>query len=89
MKYRKVIIKLETGLHDLNAARFVQQVSELSSDIQIEYDNMILNAKSLMGVLCMDLAPGTEVMLTADGADEEKALDCLEAFLNRSKHEDM
>lgn len=83
MKYRKVIINLETGLHGLNAARFVQQVSELSSDIQIEYDNMILNAKSLMGVLCMDLVAGTEVMLRANGPDEEKALDCLEAFLNK------
>ena len=41
MKFRKVIINIETGLHDLNAAFFVQRVSEFSSEIQIQYGDMV------------------------------------------------
>ena len=84
MKFRKVIINLEKGLHDINAARFVQLASGFLSQIQIQYQNMIINTKSLMGVLCMDLYPGTEIILRVNGPDSEKALDCLEAFLSKS-----
>lgn len=85
MKFRNVIVNLEKGLHDLNAAHFVQQISEFSSEIQIQHGNLVLNAKSLMGVLCMDLEPGTEIRIGARGPDAEQALDCLEEFLSQSK----
>ena len=37
-----------------------------------------MNAKSLLGVLSLGITRGTSVTLTADGADEEAAVEALE-----------
>lgn len=77
MVKRNVIVQLETGLHARPAARFVQEANQYQSDIYIVKGNKKVNAKSIMGVMSLAVAKGTEIMITAEGPDELQAIEAL------------
>ena len=81
METRTVKIQARTGLHDRWAAYFVQKANEFQSEILICCGSLRLNAKSLMGIMCMDLPPLAEVTLLAEGEDSASALDSLVSLL--------
>ena len=47
-----------------------------------------MNAKSIMGVLTLAAARGTELVIEADGADERQALDALTQLIEERFGED-
>lgn len=65
------------GLHARAAAKFVTTASEFSSDILVSRDNRQVNGKSIMGVMMLAAAKGTEVQVTAEGDDAESALQAI------------
>lgn len=81
MVEKRVIVLLEQGLHARPATRFVQTASAFRSDIKIAKNNKTAAAKSIMGVLALAVQKGDEILLTAEGPDEEKAVAELEKLL--------
>ncbi len=65
------------GLHARAAAKFVTTASEFSSDILVSRDNRQVNGKSIMGVMMLAAAKGTEIRVTAEGDDAESALQAI------------
>lgn len=80
---RSVTIQLKTGLQARPAAQFVQEANKFQSEIFITKDGKKVNAKSIMGVMSLALASGTEVILSADGKDEQEAIDALANFISK------
>ena len=78
---REIIVQNEVGLHARPATFFIQKANEFKSFITIARDERKVNAKSLLGVLSLGITRGTAVLLTADGPDENEALDELEALI--------
>jgi len=74
MVERKVTIVNKLGLHLRAAALLVQTASAFKSDIRIRNKNIEVDAKSIMGILGLEAAMGTEVIVKAKGPDEEDAL---------------
>ncbi len=60
----------------------VQVASQFESTVYLGSDNKKVNAKSIMGMMSMGLRSGAEVMVTADGSDEENAIAEIEKFLS-------
>lgn len=85
---RKVTICNKLGLHARAAAKFVTLASRFSSEIELIRDTKRVNGKSIMGVMMLAAAQGTELLLSATGADEVEALDELEALINNRFGED-
>ncbi|MBQ7795163.1 MAG: HPr family phosphocarrier protein, partial [Lachnospiraceae bacterium] len=52
------------------------------SKIYVQSDNKKVNAKSIMGMMTLDLPVGEQVIVTADGVDEEKAINDIEKYLS-------
>ncbi len=65
------------GLHARPAALIVQTASQYESTIYIEKDSEKINAKSIMGLLTMGAAYGTELAISAEGSDAEDAVNAL------------
>ena len=63
-------------------AMLVQVASQYESSIYLESDDKKVNAKSIMGMMSLGLASGETVVVTADGPDEEKAIENIEKFLS-------
>jgi len=79
-------IKLNPGswLHAKSAAEFIQKASEYKSSIWVEKDNKKANAKSLLGLLALEISPGSTVRLYAQGDDASEALEALNVFLSQN-----
>ena len=74
---KEIVVQNQVGLHARPATFFIQKANEFTSSIWIAKDERKVNAKSLLGVLSLGITRGTSVSITADGADEEAAIDAL------------
>ncbi|GAB1528829.1 MULTISPECIES: HPr family phosphocarrier protein [Brevibacillus] len=81
MRERQVIVQLAQGLHARPASLFVKVAASFSSEIGLNKEEKKVNAKSIIGVMSLAVTKGQSVVLTADGADAEQALDALERVL--------
>ena len=81
MLKKTVTIKLENGLEAGPVAMLVQMASRYASSIYMESESRRVNAKSIMGMMTLGLMPGEKVVVTADGADEENAIEQIETYL--------
>ncbi|MDC7233381.1 MAG: HPr family phosphocarrier protein [Spirochaetales bacterium] len=77
MVQKNTKVKNRAGLHARPAAMIVQAASQFESTIYIEKGSEKINAKSIMGILTMGAGYDTEVVISAEGADEQGALDAL------------
>lgn len=73
MLTRRVTIVNKLGLHARAAARFVTVASKFRSEITVRRGARSVNGKSIMGVMMLAAAKGTELEVSADGEDEELA----------------
>ena len=77
----KVHIINKLGLHARAASQFVATASRFASNVQVTKDNQTINGKSIMGVLMLAAAKGSELTLTVDGDDESQAMDTLKTLI--------
>ena len=75
-------IKIPTGLEARPVAVLVQVASQYESSIYLECEEKKVNAKSIMGMMSLGLAAGEEVTVTANGSDEEEAIEDIEKYLS-------
>lgn len=81
MKKKAVEIKLQNGLEARPVAMLVQVASKFESKIYLESTGKKVNAKSIMGMMSLGLDNGDQVTVTAEGTDEEAAVDAIENYL--------
>lgn len=62
-------------------AMLVQLASQFKSKIEIRQDNMVVNAKSIMGMMTLGLVQGQKLEIDVEGEDEENAMLEMENFL--------
>jgi phosphocarrier protein len=83
MVSKEVSIVNKLGLHARAAAKFVTLASVFESDIYLERNNRKINGKSIMGVMMLAASKGSSLILSADGSDEEMAIQQLEELINQ------
>ncbi|MGN0332517.1 MAG: HPr family phosphocarrier protein [Lachnospiraceae bacterium] len=81
---KPVVIQASMDMEDRPIAHLVQEASQYSSKVYIELDEKKINAKSIMGMMSLKLTEGTNLVVVAEGEDEEMAVKGVEAFLSSS-----
>jgi phosphocarrier protein len=76
------------GIHARPAALFVKIASKFDSHINVEKDGEIINGKSIMGLMMLAAAQGSELTITAEGRDADAALTALEELFHKKFNED-
>ena len=74
----------ETGIHARPATLLVQAASKFESNIELEFNGRNVNLKSIMGVMSLGVGQGATVNISADGSDEEEALNTLEDTMKKA-----
>jgi phosphocarrier protein HPr len=69
------------GLHARAAAQLVQTANRYKADVHVEKDGQEVNGKSIMGVLTLAAAKGTQIVVSCDGEDAEAAMVSLAAII--------
>ena len=74
---REVIIVNRLGLHARAAARFVNLAKQYAAEVDVERNGRRVNGKSIMGVMMLAAAKGSNITLHAEGDDAQEALEAL------------
>jgi len=82
---KEIKINIANGLEARPIAQLVQIASKYESSIYLECQDKKINAKSIMGMMSLGLASGEVVSVTAEGKDEEKAIQNIEEYLSSAK----
>ena len=82
MTTRNIQINLESGLDARPVALLVQEASKYESKIYIQSGDKRVNAKSIMGMMSLGLDNGEALMVSAEGTDEQAAVNGIEQFLS-------
>lgn len=70
---KKLQIKNKYGLHARPAALLVQVACKYKSEIELAKDGMVVNAKSILGVMTLAAEFGSEIEIIVKGEDAEAA----------------
>jgi len=65
------------GLHARAATRLVSCASGFQSEIRVIKGTRSVNGKSIMGVLTLAAGTGTDLLIEAEGEDEQEAFDAI------------
>ena len=82
MTSKDIRINLENGLEARPVALLVQEASKYDSTVYIQSGDKKVNAKSIMGMMSLGLDNGEELVVIAEGSDEQLAVDNIEKFLS-------
>ncbi len=81
MVERTFTVIADTGIHARPATLLVQAASKFDSEISLEYKEKKVNLKSIMGVMSLGIGKGAEIKITAEGSDEESAIQAIEELM--------
>ncbi|MGN0513689.1 MAG: HPr family phosphocarrier protein [Lachnospiraceae bacterium] len=79
---KNITVKIKSGLEARPVAVLVQVASQYESRIYLESGAKKINAKSIMGMMTLGLNEGEEITVTAEGSDEEAAINDIEKYLS-------
>jgi phosphocarrier protein HPr len=88
MTSRTVTVVNQLGMHARAAAKFVHLATGFQSRVLVIRHGREMDGKSIMGLLLLAAARGTLITITADGADEQAAVEQLAALVSSGFGED-
>ena len=81
MREFRYVIKDEQGIHARPAGLFVKEAASCESKITISKDGKEVDAKRILGVMGLGVKKDQEIVLKAEGSDEDQAIEKLSKFL--------
>jgi len=88
MVRRTVDLVNRLGLHARAAAKFVHVSARFKADVLVRHNDEEVNGKSILGLLLLAAPCGSHLTISADGADEDQALDALDELIAQRFGED-
>jgi phosphocarrier protein len=79
---RTLKIRNRLGMHARAAVKFVQLANHFRSEVLVSKDGTSVNGKSIMGILTLVAALGTQITVSAEGPDCEEAVNALAALVS-------
>jgi phosphocarrier protein HPr len=77
------MIQNRLGLHGRPAAMFVKVANKHRANVWVQKDGEQVNGKSILGLMTLAAGKGTRLVISAEGADAEKAVQELEMLIQR------
>ena len=84
---KPITIQIADGLEARPVAVLVQVASQYESKIYVEIDDKKVNAKSIMGMMTLGLNAGESIEISADGKDEDAAVQSIAGYLGGEDEE--
>ena len=78
-----VVIVNRRGLHARAAAKFVKVAEQFVADIEVAKDDMVVPGTSIMGLMVLAAALGSQLEIRARGREAAAALAALVALVER------
>ena len=79
----EVTIVNRRGLHARAAAKFVKVAEQFAADVEVRKDDMSVCGTSIMGLMVLAAALGSQLEIRASGREAQAALAALVALVER------
>lgn len=81
MKEFSYTIKDPEGIHARPAGILVKEAAKFNSKITIESNGKEVDAKRILGIMSLGVKKGQDIIMRAEGDDEEQAIESLKETL--------
>ncbi len=88
MTSQAVAVVNQLGMHARAAAKFVHLAGRFESRVRVARERREMDGKSIMGILLLAAARGSVITISAEGADEQEAVQALVALVASGFGED-
>ena len=85
---RSCLIGNRLGLHARAAAKFVHMADFFDAEVWVSHDGTRVSGVSILGLMMLAAAPGTEILLEARGREANEALEALLKLVDDNFDED-
>ncbi len=79
---KTVVVKSTVGLHASLAAKVVQAASKYAVDINLIYNDKVIDVKSILGLMSLAIPAGENVVIEANGDQAEAAINDIATLLS-------
>lgn len=79
---KTIEIKNKLGLHARAAAKFVDEASRYQSSMQVSNGDKAVDGKSIMSIMLLAAAKGSELDITTEGPDEAAAMEGINTLID-------
>jgi phosphocarrier protein len=69
------------GLHARAASKLAELCASFGSEIQVGHEKMV-DGKSILSLMMLAAVKGTMLTITANGPDEERAIEAISSLIN-------
>src|SRR6185437_4475975 len=83
-----VEITNERGLHARASAKFVKLAATFDAEVTVSKDGATVDARSIMGLMMLAAGPGSEIIIRAEGAEADAAVEALTELVTNRFEED-
>ncbi len=77
MTARTVKILNATGLHARPAGLFIETANRFRSAVRVAKGEREVSGKSVLALMLLEVTPGSEIVIKAEGEDEQQAVEAL------------
>lgn len=77
-----IAIQNKLGLHARAANKLVDITTQFASVVSIEYNSKSIDGKSIMSIMLLAAAKGSELIITTQGSDETEAMHAITGLIN-------
>lgn len=88
MTERRLKIINEKGLHARASAKFVEVAESFDAAAEVSKDGMSVSGDSIMGLLMLGAARGSEILVKTSGAQADDLLEALDQLVQNLFGED-
>ncbi len=85
---RTFTLKNALGLHARVAVMMVNTAKQFSADIYFERNGIVVNGRSILGILTLACPKGGTITITAEGEDAAGAMEAFEKLIESRFGED-
>lgn len=89
MTERILLIRNKDGIHLRPAERIAQTAGAFRASISLRNGETKVNGKSILGILALEGALGTEITVVTDGPDEGEAMNAMDALFREGFGEEL
>jgi len=79
---KQLVIINKLGLHARAAAKLATLTNKFDCNIAVEANNKNVDGKSVMALMLLAAAQGSEIIIECDGTDEALALERIDTLIN-------
>ncbi len=78
---KTITVHMNTPMTARTASQMVSRIAGIDARLLLRRGNMTVNAKSLMGLVSLNLCSGDQICVVAEGPQAHTAIETIEALL--------